>query len=238
MTTALLKGTNKKIGDTVLVECNGVKEKLTIDAIINAKLFNGGIVSFVSHETMRNLFNVPSSNQITFVTDSDIDTFVPKLKPIIRSIGATFITKEEMREQNIEQNQMMMNALSIFSYLAIVIAALGIINNVSISFLQRKTEFAVLSSVGMENSLRRRVLLIESVACVTWGMVIAILYSLFGMSLVGKIMSLVGFPLEISLSFGSLPTIYLVSLCIVLLATLPVIFKSKKLSIIQELKYE
>ena len=238
MTTALLRGTNKKVGDTVLVECNGVKKELTIDAIINAKLFNSGMVSFVNHETMRDLFNVPSSNQITFLTDLDLDTFVPKLKPIIRSIGATFITKEDMCEQNIETNQMMMNALSIFSYLAIVIAALGIINNVSISFLQRKTEFAVLSSVGMENSLRRRVLLLESVACVTWGMIIAILYSLFGFSLLGNIMSLVGFPLEITISIGSLPTIYLVSLLIVLLATLPVIFKSKKLSIIQELKYE
>lgn len=238
MTTALLKGTDKKVGDTVLVECNGVKQELTIDAIINGKLFNNGLISFVSHETMRDLFNVPSSNQITFVTDSDLDTFVAKLKPIIRSIGATFITKEEMCEQNIETNQMMMNALSIFSYLAIVIAALGIINNVSISFLQRKTEFAVLSSVGMENSLRRRVLLLESVACVTWGMIIAILYSLFGISLISKTISLVGLPLEISISIGSLPTIYLVTLCIVLLATLPVIFKSKKLSIIQELKYE
>lgn len=238
MTTALLKGTDKKVGDTIVVECNGVKQELTIDAIINGKLFNNGLISFVSHETMRDLFNVPSANQITFVTDSDLGTFSSKLKPIIRSIGATFITKEEMREQNLASNQMMMNTLSIFSYLAIVIAALGIINNVSISFLQRKTEFAVLSSVGMENSLRRRVLLVESVACVTWGMIIATLFSLFGIPLISNIISMVGFPLEITLSFGSLPTIYLASLCIVLLATLPVIFKSKKLSIIQELKYE
>ncbi len=81
-TTALLRGTDKKVGDTVLVECNGVKEELTIDAIINAKLFNSGMVSFVNHETMRDLFNVPSSNQITFLTDLDLDTFVPK--PLIQ----------------------------------------------------------------------------------------------------------------------------------------------------------
>lgn len=238
MTTALLKSTDKKVGDTLLVECNGVKKELTIDAIIDAKLYNNGMISFVSHETMKNLFNVPSSNQITFTTDLDLDTFVKELKPIIRSIGATFITKEDMCEQNVANNQMMMNALSIFSYLAIVIAALGIINNVSISFLQRKTEFAVLSSVGMENSLRKRVLLLESFACVTWGMVIAILYSLFGIPLLSKIMILIGLPFEITLSIGSLPTIYIVTVLIVLLATIPTIFKSKKLSIIQELKYE
>jgi putative ABC transport system permease protein len=238
MTTALLKGTDKKVGDTVSVECNGVKKELTIDAIIDAKLYNSGMISLVSHETMKKLFNVPSSNQITFTTDLDLDTFVKDLKPIIRSIGATFITKEDMCEQNVENNQMMMNALSIFSYLAIVIAALGIINNVSISFLQRKTEFAVLSSVGMENSLRKRVLLLESVACVTWGMVIAILYSFFGIPLLSKIMTLIGLPFEITLSIGSLPTIYIVTVIIVLLATIPTIFKSKKLSIIQELKYE
>ncbi|WP_455716473.1 ABC transporter permease, partial [Anaerosporobacter sp.] len=238
MTTALLKGTDKKVGDTISVECNGVKKDLTIDAIIDAKLYNNGMISFVSHETMKNLFNVPSSNQITFTTDLDLDTFVKDLKPIIRSIGATFITKEDMCEQNVENNQMMMDALSIFSYLAIIIAALGIINNVSISFLQRKTEFAVLSSVGMENSLRKRVLLLESVACVTWGMVIAILYSLLGIPLLSKIMTLIGLPFEITLSIGALPTIYIVTVVVVLLATIPTLFKSKKLSIIQELKYE
>lgn len=238
MSTALLKGTDKKVGDTIVVECNGVKKELTIDAIIDGKLFNNGMFSFVNLDTMKNLFNSPSPNDITLVTDLDLDTFVKELKPIIRSIGASFITKEDMCEQNVENNQMMMNALSIFSYLAIVIAALGIINNVSISFLQRKTEFAVLSSVGMENSLRKRVLLLESVACVTWGMLIAILYSLFGIPLLSKIMVLIGLPFEITLSVGSLPTIYIVTICIVLLATIPTIFKSKKLSIIQELKYE
>ncbi|WP_310603285.1 ABC transporter permease, partial [Anaerosporobacter sp.] len=195
-------------------------------------------ISFINHETMRQVFHVSASNQITFVTDLDLDDLVSKLKPILRSIGASYITKEVMCEENLEMNQMMFDALSIFSYLAIVIAALGIINNVSISFLQRKTEFAVLSSVGMENSLRRRILLFESIACVTWGIIIAILYSFLGLPLISQIISLIGLPLDISLAVSSLPTIYIVSLTIVLLATLPVIFKSKKLSIIQELKYE
>ena len=196
------------------------------------------MIAYVSQDTMKSIFQYPSPNQITLRTAEDTDTFVTKLKPIIRSIGATFITKEAMCKQNLEQNQMMMQALSIFSYLAIVIAALGIINNVSISFLQRKKEFAVLSSVGMPNSLRRRILILESIACVTWGMVISVLYSLFGIPLMNKIMEFAGFPFDMTLSYISLPTIYIVSLIIVLLATLPVVIKSRKLSIIQELKYE
>lgn len=238
LTTALVKGTDLKVGDTVLVESNGVKAELTIDAIINGKLYNSGLIAYVSHDTIQSVFNYPSANQITLLTNEDLETFVPKLKPIVRSIGSTFVTKETMCKENIEQNQMVMQALSIFSYLAIVIAALGIINNVSISFLQRKTEFAVLSSVGMPNSLRRRILLLESVACVTWGTVISILYSFFGIPLFVKLAELVGFPFDMSLSYASLPAIYIVSLIIILLATLPVVIKSSKLSIIQELKYE
>uniref|UniRef100_UPI00286EFB8F ABC transporter permease n=1 Tax=Anaerosporobacter sp. TaxID=1872529 RepID=UPI00286EFB8F len=42
LTTALVKDTDKKVGDTILVECNGIRKELTIDAIINAKLYNNG----------------------------------------------------------------------------------------------------------------------------------------------------------------------------------------------------
>ncbi|WP_167958373.1 ABC transporter permease [Anaerosporobacter faecicola] len=238
LTKSQVKGTGKKIGDTVFVECNGVRRELTIDAIIDARLYNNGMVGYVSHDTIENQFNVPSANYITFRTDIDMDTFLPKLKPIVRSIGATYITKTKMCDNNMKQNRFMMDGLSIFSYLAIVIAALGIINNVSISFIQRKTEFAVLSSVGMENSLRRRILLIESFTCVTWGMLIAIAYSTIGIPLLGKIMETIGYSFDISLAYSSLPIVYLVSLVVVLMATIPTIFKSRKLSIVQELKYE
>ncbi|HEX3022222.1 MAG TPA: FtsX-like permease family protein [Lachnospiraceae bacterium] len=238
VTSVVTRNSNKKVGDKITISCNGIKKELTINGVIEAKLYNNGYLVILKNETMKEQFGINSANSLTFDTSKDLDGIIKNMKPILRDIGATYITKDEQCENNLKQNQRMVDILSIFSYMAIIIASLGIINNVSISFLQRKSEFAVLSSVGMENRGRNRILLFESIASVTWAMLITVLYCILGMNMLSSLMEALGIAMDITLSYSSLPMIYLVSLAIVLIATIPVYFKSRKLSIIQELKYE
>lgn len=238
ITTALSKMLDKKAGDTIEITCKDMKETLTISGVIDGKLMNGGFFVFIKNSTLKELFGVLSANTITFNTDRNVDTVMHELKPILRGVGASAITNDEMCKDNLAQNQMMVDAMSIFAYMAIIIASLGIVNNVSISFLQRKSEFAILSSVGMENSGRLKILFFESIASVTWAMLITSVYSIFGLKLLSILAKTVGFDMAIALDYKSLPMIFGVSLVIVLIATVPVCFKSRKLSIIQEIKYE
>jgi len=238
ITSALSKQIDKKAGDTVEITCNDVKKTLTISGVIDGMLFNNGYFVLIKNSTMSAQYGVMSANTITFNTNKNIDTVLHDLKPILRGVGADAQTRDEMCKENLANNQMMVNAMSIFSYLAIVIASLGIVNNVSISFLQRKSEFAILSSVGMENSGRIKILFFESIASVTWAMLITSVYCIFGLKLVSVLTKSIGFDMAIVLDYKSLPIIFIFSLVIVLLATLPVCFKSRKLSIIQEIKYE
>lgn len=238
ITTALNKMIDKKVGETVQITCNGQKRMLKIAGIIDGKLQNNGYFVFIKNSTMKEQYGIPSANTITFNTDQDLDEVLTDLKPILREIGASAITRDEMCENNLKNNEMIVNALSIFSYMAIIIAALGIVNNVSISFLQRKNEFAILSSVGMEDVGRIKILLFESIASVSWAMLFTTIYSIFGIKLITVMGKSIGFDMVISLDYKSLPMIYIISLIIVLIASIPVCFKSRKLSIIQELKYE
>lgn len=238
ITTALSKMLDKKEGDTVEINCKDLKKTLTISGVIDGKLMNNGYFILIKNSTMNEQFGVLSANTITFTTDMNLDNVMHELKPILRGVGASAITNDEMCKQNLAQNQMMVDAMSIFSYMAIIIASLGIVNNVSISFLQRKSEFAILSSVGMENSGRLKILFFESIASVTWAMLITTVYSIFGLKLLSILAKSIGFDFVIALDFKSLPMIFVTSLIIVLIATVPVCFKSRKLSIIQEIKYE
>ncbi|SHO51456.1 ABC transporter permease [Anaerocolumna xylanovorans] len=238
ITTVLSKKTGKRTGDNVEVTCNGLKQTLKVAGVVDGKLFNNGYFILVKLDTLKEFFAVPFANTITFNTDKDIDKVMKDLKPVLREVGAKAITREEMCEKNLEANEMLVNALSIFSYMAIIIAGLGIVNNVSISFLQRKKEFAVLASVGMENTGRTKIIFFESIASVTWAMLLTIIYSFFGLRLISIMTKSIGFDMDIVLDGASLPLIYAISLGIVLIATVPVYFRSRKLSIIQELKYE
>ena len=236
ITTALSKQINKKAGDTIEITCNNLKKTLTISGVIDGMLYNNGYFILIKNSTMSEQYGLVSANTITFNTDKNIDTVLHDLKPILRSVGASAQTRDEMCKENLANNQMMVNAMSIFSYLAIVIASLGIVNNVSISFLQRKNEFAILSAVGMDNSGRIKILFFESIASVTWAMLITSLYCIFGLKLISILTKSIGLDMAIALDLKSLPMIFVFSLVIVLIATAPVCFKSRKLSIIQEIK--
>ena len=238
ITTELSKQIDKKAGDTVEITCNDVKKTLTISGVIDGMLFNNGYFVMIKNSAMREQYGLMSANTITFKSDKNTDAVLHDLKPILRSVGASAQTRDDMCKKNLANNQMMVNAMSIFSYLAIVIASLGIVNNVSISFLQRKSEFAILSAVGMDNSGRLKILFFESIASVTWAMLITSVYCIFGLKLITIVTKSIGFDMAITLDYKSLPMIFVFSLGIVLIATLPVCFKSRKLSIIQEIKYE
>ena len=71
-----------------------------------------------------------------------------------------------------------------------------------------------------------------------WSMIIAVPYSYLGLSLLSNFLKTINIPLEIKLDVNSIPVYFIVTLIVIVLATLPVLFKSKKLSVIEELKYE
>ena len=127
------------------------------------------------------------------------------------------------------QNQMIVNVLSIFSYLAIFIAALGVLNNITIGFLQRKRELAVLSSVGMSDGARNRMLLTESILSVMWSVVIALPYSYLGLSLLTKTMTAIEMPMAIVLDIKAVPIYGVAALVLIILASLPILLKGKEI---------
>lgn len=228
----------KNVGDTITLNINDIKKDFKIAGSIDGKLYQDGFVIFMKNEVLKKDFNFKEADQIMFKTNKDAAEVKKELLPTIKQFGATAMTKAEMEKQNAESNQMVINILSIFSYMAIFIAALGVLNNIIIGFLQRKRELAVLSSVGMPQGSRSLMLLIESVLSVVWAMAIAVPYSYLGLSLISRFIKVIGMPLEIVLDLKSVPGYFCISLALILLATIPVLFKSRKLSIIQELKYE
>lgn len=238
ITDKLKDSLKKNIGDKITLNVNDVKKEFKIAGSIDGKLYNSGQVVFIKNEIMKKEFDIKEAEQIMFRTNESPAQVKKELLPVVKEFGATVTTKAEFEKTNAEQNQMVVNVLSIFSYMAIFIASLGVLNNIIIGFLQRKRELAVLSSVGMPQGNRSFMLVIESVLSVVWAMVIAVPYSYLGLSLMSKFLKVVGMPLKITLDVKSIPGYLIVSLVLILLATIPVLFKSKKLSIIEELKYE
>lgn len=236
--TKLKKKLKLETGDTVTIKVNDIKKEFNVAGSIDEKLYNNGMVIFIKNEVIKREFNIKEANQIIALGNINQEELKDELMPILKEFGATAKTKAEIEKENMDTNQVIMNVLGIFSYLAIFIASLGVLNNIMIGFLQRKRELAVLSSVGMSRGNRNLMLITESVLCVVWSILIAIPYSYLGVSLLNKALIPIDMPLNIKVDINAVPVYFVASLVLILLATVPIVIKSKKLSIIDELKYE
>lgn len=238
ITDKIKRALNVAVGDKITIEANDIKKNIRIIGTMDGKLYNNGNVILMKNDVMGKEFNITEANQIAFKTTKSPEYVKKQLKTVVKNFGATATTRDEFQKQNLDQNQMIVNVLSIFSYLAIFIAALGVLNNITIGFLQRKGELAVLSSVGMSDGARNGMLLWESVFSVVWSVVIAIPYSYLGLSLLTKTMTAMEMPMRVVLDIKSVPIYAVAALVLIVLGSLPIMLKSNKLSIINELKYE
>ena len=238
ITDKLKKAINANVGDNIAIDVNGIKKNLKIIGTMDGKTYMSGQFILIKNDVMEKEFNIREASQIAFKTSTSPDSVKKELKTIVKEFGANAVTRDEFQKQNLDSNQIIIDVLSIFSYLAIFIAALGVLNNITIGFLQRKRELAVLSSVGMTDAARNGMLLWESLFSVLWSVVIAIPYSYLGLSLLTKTMTALEMPMNIILNLKAVPIYALAALVLIILGSLPILLRSKKLSIINELKYE
>ncbi len=239
ITEFLSKLLDKKVGDTIEIEIGKQKADFRVDCVIDGKLFNNSQFMLINSDKMKSIFNAREAYGITFSVNGDNKEAVEKeFKTFLSDLGATYTTRQQDTDVNIENNAIIMKLLSIFSYVAMLIASVGIFNNICICFNQRKREFAVLASVGMNGNNRRRLVLTESLASIILSVVGAIPYTIVLVDLISKLLTGMNLPITINFDWALLPKYLIVLTIIILVASLSVMKKSKKLNAVQELKYE
>ena len=161
-----------------------------------------------------------------------------RFKSFLADLGATYITKHNMMLENKKSNQMIVDLLGIFAIVAMLVSAIGIFNNITISFQQRRKEFAVLSSIGMNAKKRKGLVLAENMHCVILSILIAIPYTLLSNRLMYNALKKMNLPLKLNFNWSTLPFYCAALALIIFVASLSTMGKSKKINVVQELKYE
>ena len=122
--------------------------------------------------------------------------------------------------------------------IALIVASIGIFNNITISFQQRRKEFAVMSSVGMNAKKRKRLVLVENMYCVVLSIALSIPFMLLVNKLISKVMITLNMPLSLLFDWSSVPMYSAILAVVIFIASLSTMKKSKKINVVQELKYE
>ena len=160
------------------------------------------------------------------------------LKERLTDYGVRVETKDVLMEADIEQNRALITNLKLFGMICIIVGLVGVINNLIMSFIQRKREFAVLTSIGMEGRMRRRVLILESIAISVWSILISLPFMMFFVKTCSNLTRFVGFGLDVSINQWVMLGYSSIVILASIISIIPLSLRSRKLSVIQEIRYE
>ena len=238
ISTLVSKKSGKNKGDYLDVEVDGETYSLRIVGVFDGRLENNGRMMIVKPETIRNTFHHKEAYNVVFEVNGDHEAAEKQFKSYLADLGATYKSKEDQKAENVEGNRQFIMLLSIFAYLAMIVASIGIFNNIAISFQQRRREFAVMASVGLNGKKRKRLVFTENMFCVFWSIALAVPFTVLMCKISSKIMKFIDLPMEIDFDLTQVPQYSLVLIAVIFIASLSTMKKSKKLNVVQELKYE
>lgn len=167
------------------------------------------------------------------------DQVSEELDQELQKITWTYMmTIEAITQNNQESNAALMSMISIFAILAMVIGVVGVVNNLMISFIERKQNIAMMRSVGMSKAQVLKMIFIEGLG----SGVIGGICGLVGGVLVTEIMNYVLQALDQVITMKIVPGLFLGyfigGMLITVIGSIIPARGSSKLNIIEAIKYE
>lgn len=225
-----------KSGDRITLQFDGKDYEYTVSGVVDCAI-NLGNMAYISAENMKKDDNMTFYSAL-FVRCSDSLAARNAICSEFQEDVYYLESFDDIQKDNYDNVLTIFGLLSSYALVTLIIGIVGIINNIIISFIERKREFAIYRSLGMDISQIRRMLISESLCVSAIGMLTAIACGLLMLSVA---------PYMLKTIFGDIVLVfqpmeylyYLLGGCLVMI--LMGIFSSGKIknnSVVAQLKCE
>ncbi len=238
VTTNVMKGKlGLKLGDTLLLRFGGKEIPYTITGFVETNL-GVGHSAFISAENFRSDMGVADYDWIYIKTNAPSEAVKSNL---VRSLGKEVIslqTEADWLAANADKVASVFNAISSYSYLALLVGIIGVVNNLVASFIERKRSFAMLRCVGMSKKSLNRMLITEAVAMGVFGVVFGLLCAMVMSVAIPAAVSVLWGKVTVQIAVQEMALMGVVGVLAMLGISVVPVTSSDKLSLIQTIKYE
>lgn len=148
------------------------------------------------------------------------------------------MTIEDIKKQNQDGNAAMMGMISIFAILAMVIGVVGVVNNLLISFIERKQNIAMLRSVGMSKLQVLKMIFVEGLGSGIIGAAAGIVGGILVSYNMNFILQAMDLTIKMQLVSGLFMLYFVGGMLITVIGSIIPARGSSKLNIIDAIKYE
>lgn len=165
-----------KLNDVISITTESGSNTYKLVGIIDKSIFDsGGIV--IDQKGSETIFP-PKSAYISIVTLNkgvSINQGLNSVNNLLKDTGISVTDQKSLRDNQAAQINNMLNVVYGLLGLAIIIAAIGILNTMSLSILERRRELGLLRAVGTTKSQVRGIVRFESVIVAVLGTVIGMI---------------------------------------------------------------
>lgn len=230
------KTLGKSKGDSIVLNINNKEAEYKIIGIFDVKLEENQIL--INKDNMINDFGVTVPDEYALQINGNADGIKKTLEKELKGTSAKITTFDEDVKNNKDDNRILINILLFFSLMTVIIGTFGIINNIGVSFIQRKKELAILNCVGMTNMRNGMMILIESIFTAIFATGFGFVISWGAVAMSNNLLKSIDVAITMEYDFKAFFMVSIGIFIIMILSSCSVIIKNSKLSVLQELKYE
>jgi putative ABC transport system permease protein len=223
-----------KVGDYVRLETTSGAKTYKIIGTFKKLIYEGQNCALASDRFIKADMKADTYSTVYVKTDKAPEEVAQSIREEFKRWWPYVATMEERRSENMKSNQQSMLLMSGFSALASVIGIFGILNNLMLSFIERKHSFAVFRSMGMSKRQMIRMIFIESATGGLIGGAIGVLGGIILITMIAGVDNIgnIHYPVNTFVLY------VLVGAGIMLTASISPALKTSKLNIIDEIKFE
>lgn len=228
-----------KSGDKITLEINNKDYEYEIVGFLANPISAQKRNCLISDKSFKNMLSkeIPTTLLVkgNNISESSLKN---ELNKNLEEYGVSIKTKEELKDTELKNNAGLMSSLESFSFMALIIGSLGIMNNLMVSFMQRRKEFAVLASVGMSKSQRSKMILIEGITIGIVGSVLGVITGVLVCEFIPEISLSLDTYLKVIVPYFEVIKLCIFGILLMIIASLVPVLKGNKISIVSEIKYE
>ncbi len=197
-----------------------------------------GHVGYISSKNFKEEMGVTDYSNIAIKTSGDPAQAKDNIKRALTKEVMSIQTRQEQADANLDKVNGIFSSISSYTYIAMFVGVIGIINNIVAGFIERKRNFALYRCVGMSKKGIQKMLITETVLIGVLGVTFGILVSLVMMTAI---------PVSVSVFWGTVKMIpasreiaILAVVSILAMAAVSYVptLESSQLSILETIKYE
>lgn len=237
LSDVLKRRLNVDKGDKIQLRMKSGVQTYTIVGFIDTVLFMGN-TALISNDNFVEDMLTKYYYRLYIKTD-------PNVKEIAKEVSVHFADREplvyiveELRNSDVEGYDAVFQILNAFTAITLLLGIFGVMNNLLISFMERRRSLAILRSTGMDKGQNAKMFVVEAIICGGIGSFIGAFSTIITVKIIDKILVAVNQPITVHINYQYLFGSFFAGILISVLAMLSPMIKASKMSIVESIKYE